>query len=151
MFNRAWPARGEEVERWKPDLHLGSGGGLPQGWIPEADVRLALYVRLSRILDDDGMDAFEDELIDRFGPLPQEAAMLLMRARIRVAARALSIARIDAGPAAIALTLRRGRTGDLGASGLVEKNGRLLLQQPTQDDERIPRVQSLLDALAMTA
>ncbi|WCP12301.1 Transcription-repair-coupling factor [Sphingobium sp. AntQ-1] len=144
-------ARGEAVERWTPDLHLGSGGGLPQGWIPEADVRLALYVRLSRIMDDDGMDAFEDELIDRFGPLPQEAAMLLMRARIRVAARTLSIARIDAGPAAIALTLRCDRTGDLRALGLVEKNGRLLLQQPTQDDERIPRVQSLLDALAMMA
>ncbi|MBH1991479.1 MAG: DEAD/DEAH box helicase [Sphingomonadaceae bacterium] len=141
-------ARGEDVERWTPDLHLGSGGGLPQGWIPEADVRLALYVRLSRIMDDDGMDAFEDELIDRFGPLPQEAAMLLMRARIRVAARTLSIARIDAGPAAIALTLRRDRTGDLRATGLVEKNGRLLLQQPTQDDDRISRVQSLLESLA---
>jgi transcription-repair coupling factor (superfamily II helicase) len=144
-------ARGEDVERWTPDLHLGSGGGLPQGWIPEADVRLALYVRLSRIMDDDGMDGIEDELIDRFGPLPQEAVMLLMRARIRVAARTLSIARIDAGPAAIALTLRHDRMGDLRAPGLVEKDGRLLLQQPTQDDDRISRVHSLLDVLAMTA
>ena len=140
--------RGEEVERWTPQLHLGSGGALPESWIPEADIRVALYVRLARITDDAGLDGFEEELLDRFGPLPPSAETLLARARIRSAAHALNVERIDAGAAAIAITPRRGFAGDSKGAGLQEKNGRLLLVEVTDDATRGERVQSLLDQLA---
>lgn len=140
-------ARGEDFERWTPELHLGSAGALPDSWIPEADVRLSLYVRLARIQDDAGIDAFEDELVDRFGPLPPDAEALMTRARIRAAARMLDIARIDAGAAAIALTPRRGFAADAAAAGLTEKNGRLLLAEATDDAARSGRVRELLETL----
>jgi transcription-repair coupling factor (superfamily II helicase) len=141
-------ARGENVERWAPELHLGSAGAFPEDWIPEADIRLTLYVRLARIDSDAGLDTFEEELLDRFGPLPSQAEALMMHARIRLAARALHIARIDAGAAAIALTPRREFDADTGGAGLEEKNGRLLLREPTEDATRNDRVRALLDALA---
>ncbi len=140
-------ARGEDVERWTPELHLGSHGVLPERWIPEADVRLALYVRLARLEDDAGLDEFEAELLDRFGPLPPEAETLMAHARIRTAARALCVDRIDAGAAAIALTPRSGFAAQ-DQPGLCKKNGRLLLLEPTQDHERIGRVQTLLEEMA---
>ena len=34
-------ARGEAVERWTPELHLGVAGRLPDGWIPEAELRVS--------------------------------------------------------------------------------------------------------------
>jgi transcription-repair coupling factor (superfamily II helicase) len=80
--------------------------------------------------------------------LPSEAEALMMHARIRLAARALHIARIDAGPAAIALTPRREFDADTGGAGLEEKNGRLLLREPTEGSVRNERVRSLLEALA---
>ncbi len=139
-------ARGEAVERWSPELNIGDGGYLPESWIPEPDVRLGLYVRLSRIESDGELEAFEEELLDRFGPLPADAERLLARARIRIAARTLGIARIDAGPAAIALTPREGAT--LSGEGLVEKDGRLILAEATYEAGRIERVRALLEGVA---
>lgn len=141
-------ARGELVEHWTPELHLGAAGALPAEWIPDEDVRLALYVRLARIADDTELDAFEDELADRFGPLPPPAELLIATARLRGLARSLSIARMDAGPAAIALVPRRGFAADCEQAGLVEKDGRWLLSERTEDTDRVARATALLEQLS---
>ncbi|MDO7841947.1 helicase-related protein [Sphingomonas immobilis] len=139
-------ARGEAVERWTPELHIGAAGAIPKSWIPEDDVRLSLYVRLSRLVEEPAIDAFEDELLDRFGPLPRETEALMAGARIRLAARIARVARIDAGAAAIALTPRP--DFEPHSTGLVEKHGRWLLTERTDDTNRRERVQALLEGLA---
>ena len=82
---------------------------------------------------------------DRFGELPEDAATLLTLARLRERMRALGIARIDAGPAAIALT-PHGRDADLRAiDGLEEKDGRHLLKERLESPaERLARLAALL-------
>jgi transcription-repair coupling factor (superfamily II helicase) len=138
-------ARGETVERWTPELQLGIGGRLPADWIPEEDMRISLYARLGRLRSDAELDAFEAELEDRFGELPEEANLLLSITRIRERARGLDIARIDAGPAAMALTPRRNSTAASDIAGLVEKDGRLLLKEPLEDPaDRLERLTALL-------
>ena len=141
-------ARGEEVERWTPELNLGATGCFAESWIPSADMRLSLYVRLARIEEEGALEAFEEELVDRFGALPPDAEMLLAQARIRLSARALRLQRIDAGAAAIALTPRPDFAGDTRQAGLVEKNGRFLLAEATDDADRAERVQALLERLS---
>jgi transcription-repair coupling factor (superfamily II helicase) len=79
--------------------------------------------------------------------LPDDAVALLARARVRLLARDARVERIDAGAAAIALTPRRGFTADTADAGLVEKNGRFLLTEPTEDAARTGRVQALLEEL----
>ena len=81
-------ARGEVVDEWTPALNLGVGGRFPGCWIPEEDVRVGLAVRLARTADLSALDAFEEELADRFGELPDEARRVLGIARVRVLARA---------------------------------------------------------------
>ncbi|RZM37346.1 MAG: DEAD/DEAH box helicase [Sphingomonas sp.] len=135
------------VDDWIPELHLELGGCLPESWIPETEVRLALYARLARLDDVAALDLFEAELDDRFGAMPDQARRLLQVARIRTLARAADIRRIDAGPAAIAVTPydRRAATppGDL-----VEKNGRWIAAESIADPiERANRIEELLDAL----
>ncbi|MGR6329571.1 helicase-related protein [Sphingomonas sp. XXL09] len=138
-------ARGETVERWTPELHLGLAGRLPEAWIGDEDLRLSLYARLSRLRDDAALDDFEAELEDRFGELPAEARQLLGVARVRERMRTLGIARVDAGPAAIALTPRK--DANLAAiDGLTEKKGRFLLQERHDDPEA--RLERLADLLA---
>jgi transcription-repair coupling factor (superfamily II helicase) len=141
-------ARGEDVDDWTPELNLGVSGMLPETWIPEPDVRLTLYVRLGRIADDVALDAFEEELVDRFGPMPDSAASLLAHVRLRLAARNARIGRVDAGPSAIALTPRRDFAGEAASHGLVAKNDRLLLLEAIPDDRRLDRTQALLEELA---
>jgi transcription-repair coupling factor (superfamily II helicase) len=141
-------ARGEPVDRWTPELNLGAQGALPPDWIPEADIRLTLYVSLSRLVEEREIDAFEEELIDRFGPLPEAAAMLMAHARLRLAARTACVARIDAGPSAIALTPRSDFSADAARHGLVARNDRLILAEATEIDQRFERVQTLMETLA---
>ncbi|MCP3735771.1 DEAD/DEAH box helicase [Sphingomonas sp. RP10(2022)] len=136
-------ARGETVERWTPELNLGVEGRLPEDWILDADLRISLYARLARLRDAADLDAFEDELQDRFGALPAEAQLLLAIARIRSLARDRGVARIDAGPAAIALTPRPGADA---IAGLTEKNGRWILGERIDDPgERLERLATLLE------
>jgi len=141
-------ARGEAVDLWSPELNLGLAGRLPEEWIPETDVRLSLYGRLARMEDESMLDAFEAEVEDRFGAIPDDARALLTVARLRMLAQAAGIDKVDAGPAAIALT-PHGRRELPEVDGLVEKNGRWLLAERLEDpNERADRVQEVLAALA---
>lgn len=141
-------ARGEQVEVWTPELNLGLSGRLPEDWIPETDTRLSLYARLARIEDGGALDAFEAELEDRFGAIPEPAAALLQLTRLRLLARAAGVEKVDAGPAAIALT-PHGKRVMPEVDGLAEKNGRWLLSERIEDDHaRVERVTELLAELA---
>ncbi len=137
------------VDDWIPELHLEVGGCLPEEWIPETEVRLALYARLARLDDVAALDRFEAELDDRFGAMPDQARRLLQVARIRTLARGADIRRIDAGPAAIALTPHDRRAAKP-AGDLVEKNGRWIAGDSIADPiERAHRIEELLDALVV--
>lgn len=141
-------ARGEDVERWTPELNLGVAGRLPEDWLPDEELRVTLYCRLARIEDADALAAFAEEIEDRFGALPDEAATLLRVAGLRIAAKEARIARIDAGPAAIALTPRRDFAGDAEAAGLQAKGERLILAERIEGSEgRLERLEAVLGAL----
>ena len=142
-------ARGETSTAWRPELQLGITGRLPEDWIPAVDVRLPLYARLARIADHNQLDAFESELEDRFGTIPEEAATLLAVMRARLLCHSIGIARIDSGPAAIALTPRP--DVEIRRTELIEKNGRLLLVDRDEDPRRrLGRVIRLLEDLEST-
>jgi transcription-repair coupling factor (superfamily II helicase) len=138
-------ARGETVEHWSSELHLGVSGSLPESWIPEADVRITLHSRLARLTDMGAIEAFEAELQDRFGALPVEAERLLEVARVRMLARSAKIARIDAGPAAIALS-PRGKVAAPPFPSLEASGDRFLLREAIEDpDCRLERTRALLE------
>jgi transcription-repair coupling factor (superfamily II helicase) len=141
-------ARGESLERWTPVINVGLGGYLPPDWIPEPDTRLALYLRLARLMSRAELDAFEEELVDRFGPEPPEAATLLRIANARVLARKADIAKVDAGPSAIAFTPRVEMKRRATAAGLIAKNGRLLLEASIASPlDRLARAEKVLRLL----
>ena len=143
-------ARGEPADHWTPELNLEAVGGLPETWIPETEVRLALYGRLARLRGSAALDAFEAELEDRFGVLPTEAQALIEVSRLRDLARAAGIARVDAGPAAIALTPRV--AGLAPVPELSEHKGRWIAAERIEDaTERRARVVELLETLVDAA
>jgi transcription-repair coupling factor (superfamily II helicase) len=142
-------ARGEEVERWTPELHLGIEGRLPETWIPDEELRVTLYARLARITEAAALDALEEELEDRFGALPDEARTLLTTARLRVDARAAGIAKVSAGPAAVALEPHNGTAIDAAAFGLEQKERRFLLRERIDDPfARLERAGDLVREMA---
>ena len=121
---------------------------MPPDWIPETDTRLPLYLRLARLMSRAELDAFEDELVDRFGTEPPEAAVLLRMANARVLARQAEIGKVEAGPQAIAFTPRVPMTRRAAAAGLRARNDRLLLDAsiPAPVD-RLARTEKVLKLL----
>ncbi len=98
-------AHGHPLPPEPPDLHTEVSGRIPEDLVPEPDLRLDLYRRLARMTDPAAVTDFAEELRDRFGELPAEVVALLDLARLRAWCASHGIARLDAGPTAVAFTL----------------------------------------------
>ena len=64
-------------------LDLPLSARIPEDYVPNAVLRLQIYRRMADLVDIDGIEALEEELADRFGPLPQEVSNLLYVVRIK--------------------------------------------------------------------
>jgi transcription-repair coupling factor (superfamily II helicase) len=89
-----------------PELNIGIRGFIPSDYVPEPEVRINLYARLARLTEDEALDAFEDEVENRFGTRPEPFDALLATQRIKQQCRRFGMARFDAGPQAVAFTVR---------------------------------------------
>ncbi|UKK84131.1 transcription-repair coupling factor [Sphingopyxis sp. BSN-002] len=70
---------------------------IPEDYVPDLPLRMALYRRLNDAGDRPALDAFAAEMIDRFGPLPPETANLIQLMEIKANAKAAGIAKLDVG------------------------------------------------------
>ncbi|TNC67577.1 transcription-repair coupling factor [Rubellimicrobium roseum] len=103
---------------WAPQLNLGVPVLIPEEYVPDLDVRLGLYRRLSGLSTKVELEGFAAELIDRFGTLPREVNTLLLVVRIKAMARRAGVARLDAGPKGATVQFHNDRFASPG--GLVE-------------------------------
>jgi transcription-repair coupling factor (superfamily II helicase) len=76
---------------------------LTSDYCPDVHERLTLYKRLANCDSEDELRAMQEELIDRYGEMPAQTLALMETHRLRLAGRALGLAKLDAGPAAISL------------------------------------------------
>ncbi|MZR13867.1 transcription-repair coupling factor [Maritimibacter sp. DP07] len=88
----------EYEETWAPQINLGVPVMIPEEYVPDLDVRLGLYRRLSDLTTKVELEGFAAELIDRFGKLPKEVNTLLLIVRIKAMCKKAGIARLDGGP-----------------------------------------------------
>jgi transcription-repair coupling factor (superfamily II helicase) len=88
---------------WSPQINLGVPVLIPATFVPDLDVRLGLYRRLSSLAKKVELESFAAELIDRFGSLPDEVDMLLRIVRIKGMCRAAGIAKLDGGPKGVVI------------------------------------------------
>ena len=91
-----------------PDVVLDRPAHLPDGYVPDDDVKLDLYRRLARAAAPGEIDGLRDELRERFGPLPAEAETLLHMARLRVLGAALGLQHVLVRGDEARLTFRPG-------------------------------------------
>lgn len=70
---------------------------IPEDYVPDLPLRMALYRRLNDAEDRPALDAFAAEMIDRFGPLPLETANLVQLMEIKANAKLAGIAKLDVG------------------------------------------------------
>ena len=95
-----------EARGWSPQINTGASVLIPEAYVPDLNVRLALYRRLSDAEKLEDREALAAELIDRFGPLPSEADHLLKVVGIKGLCRQANVAKVDVGPKGAVVTFR---------------------------------------------
>jgi transcription-repair coupling factor (superfamily II helicase) len=107
----------EADETWAPQINLGVPVLIPDKYVPDLDVRLGLYRRLSHLTTRAEMEGFAAELHDRFGKLPGEVETLLRVVRVKTMCRRAGVAKLDTGPKGATIQFRNDKFADPG--GLV--------------------------------
>jgi transcription-repair coupling factor (superfamily II helicase) len=97
---------GPVADKWSPQITIGTPVLIPEDYVADLPVRLALYRRLAEIEDDRDIEAFAAELVDRFGPLPEEVEYLLQVVSIKSLCRRANVERIEVGPKGAVLSFR---------------------------------------------
>ncbi|CAN5766295.1 hypothetical protein BH20GEM1_BH20GEM1_19000 [soil metagenome] len=90
----------------EPELAFDADAFLPDRYVPDAQQKLALYRRLSRLREPDAIDDFRRELADRYGPLPPAAAHLVDAVQFKALAARAGLARIRIRPGEARAELR---------------------------------------------
>lgn len=99
-------ADGEAADAWSPEISLGSAAIIPEVYAGDLQVRLGLYRRLAKLEARDEIDAFAAELVDRFGPLPDEVTQLLDVIEIKGLCRRANVIKVDGGPKGAVVAFR---------------------------------------------
>ncbi len=106
MLNAAVRAlkSGEEPDLDSPfaalcEVNLHASALLPSDYCPDVHARLGFYKKLSHAKHEDDLIMIQEELIDRYGKLPEAAQTLLATHRLRLHAEPLGIIKVDASDA----------------------------------------------------
>jgi transcription-repair coupling factor (superfamily II helicase) len=147
---------------WSPQINTGAAVLIPEEYVPDLNVRLALYRRLSDAERPEDREALAAELIDRFGPLPQEAGQLLKVVAIKGLCRQANVSKIDVGPKGAVVSFRDDQfPNPMGLVQIVQKQAAFWRIRPDNKvvvkgewetpDQRLAAAERILTQLARAA
>jgi transcription-repair coupling factor (superfamily II helicase) len=113
------------------EINLHAPALLPETYCSDVHERLTLYKRMANCESREQLDELREELVDRFGVLPEAARALLECHALRIAAKPVGVARVDATHEAVQLQFVKNPPID-GARiiSLVQRRGDLRLAGP---------------------
>ena len=135
LKNRAVPESADpHADRgWSPQINTGAAVLIPEDYVRDLNVRLALYRRLSDAEKQEDREQLAAELVDRFGPLPPEADQLLKVVAIKGLCREANVAKIDVGPKGAVVGFRSDSfSNPQGLLAFVHANGEVWKLRPDQ-------------------
>ncbi|MBG6156312.1 transcription-repair coupling factor (superfamily II helicase) [Labrenzia sp. EL_159] len=120
-------------EQWSPQINIGTPVLIPDDYVADLQLRLQLYRRLGDVTEAEEIDAFGAELIDRFGPLPEEVQHLLKIVYIKGLCRKANVEKVDAGPKGIVVAFRNSEFANpAGLVSYIAEQGVLAKIRPDQ-------------------
>ncbi len=131
------------AEPFSPQISVGTPVLIPETYVKDLSVRLGLYRRIADMSDRATLDALAAELVDRFGPLPQEIKNLLEIIEIKSLCRQAGIEKLDAGPKGAVVTFHNNAFPN--PTGLVEFLSRQLGMAKLRPDHKLVLIRAWED------
>ncbi len=141
------------------EIKLHAPALLPADYCPDVQARLSLYKRLAATNNVDDLILLQEELIDRYGKLPEAAHNLIALHRLRLLAEPLGILKLDASDTQAALQFKP--DADIDPMRIIElvqrdRNVRLngperlkiAFKQALDTGQRVQYMRKLLEGLA---
>ena len=161
MLNRAVKSlrSGKEPDLLSPlqattDVNLGVPALLPEDYCPDVHERLSLYKRFASTHDFSELMGLREELVDRFGDLPDQAKSFYETHRLRLEMLGFGIKKIDATPASIQIQFIPNPPIDpmkiiqlIQSSKYIQLNGQDKLKVLPQKDREFEKLEQRLDAI----
>ena len=161
MLNRAVKSlrSGKEPDLLSPlqattDVNLGVPALFPEDYCPDVHERLSLYKRFAGTNDFSELMGLREELVDRFGDLPDQAKSFYETHRLRLEMTGFGIKKIDATPASIQIQFIPNPPIDpmkiiqlIQSSKHIQLNGQDKLKVLPQKDREFEKLEQRLDAI----
>ena len=110
------------------EINLHTPALLPSDFCGDVHERLSIYKRMANCTVQDKIDDLQEELIDRFGKLPDPVKALIETHRLRIAAKTVGIIKIDAhGEAASLQFMAKPSIDPMRIIELIQKNRQIKL------------------------
>jgi len=102
---------GKEPDLMRPlhattEINLHTPALLPKDYCGDVHLRLSFYKKLATAKNNDAVSSLLEELVDRFGKLPDQAQALIDTHRLRVLCEPYGVHKIDAAPGVIIITFK---------------------------------------------
>ena len=91
---------------WSPQINLGLNVLIPEQYVPNLNTRLYFYRRLAYLNNTSELKEIRDEMLDRFGIIPDEVAHLLKITELRIICKNLGIEKFDLGTRGLTIKFR---------------------------------------------
>lgn len=88
----------EEDEEFTPEIKIGMGVMIPEEYVPDFNIRLELYRRISAVSSKEELILLNEEIEDRFGKLPFETQNLVSVIELKMRCKQLGILKLEVGP-----------------------------------------------------
>ncbi len=120
-----------DTAKLSPQITVDAPIMIPEDYVPDLTVRMALYRRLNNAQDKAEIEAMAAEMIDRFGALPQPTSNLIRLIEIKHQAIAANISKIDVGVRGTLVTFHKNDFPDpMGLLSYVDRLGETAKLRP---------------------
>jgi transcription-repair coupling factor (superfamily II helicase) len=136
-------------------VDIGIDARIPDSYIEDLAQRLSIYQRLARIQSEAEIEDIDEEIRDRFGPMPTHVKLLMKSTRMRVMAEAAGVELVAAKETRATLSLKQPTGGareplqkQLGL-GVDVGHMQIRVELDRDDPEWIDELMAVLDQLQM--
>lgn len=93
----------KQIEEFEPEINLQLSAYIPEDYIHDISQRYVMYRRIAALSTDEDMVRadLEDEMVDRYGPLPKETLNLFSIVSLKKELLALRISKLEKAPDAL--------------------------------------------------